>query len=97
MTTAKPLTFLYFDLKKKQVEMSAKILPSLPDESRDLQKQIGCMNGIFQLFDRQSFLVGRRSSGHNHKRLLPGTLFFAETSKCRYLIVIHITTLFHTG
>ncbi|KAL3526600.1 hypothetical protein ACH5RR_011256 [Cinchona calisaya] len=60
--------------------MSAKILPSLTDESRDLQKQIGCMNGIFQLFDRHYFLTGRRSNGHNHKRLLPGTNNNKETN-----------------
>lgn len=52
--------------------MSAKILPPSKDENRDLQKQIGCMNGIFQLFDRHYFLAGRRSPAHHHKRLLPG-------------------------
>ncbi|XP_027073205.1 protein LONGIFOLIA 1 [Coffea arabica] len=52
--------------------MSAKILPRSKDENRDLQKQIGCMNGIFQLFDRHYFLAGRRSAAHHHKRLLPG-------------------------
>ncbi|KAB2610392.1 protein LONGIFOLIA 1-like [Pyrus ussuriensis x Pyrus communis] len=52
--------------------MSAKILHSLKDESRDLHKQIGCMSGIFQLFDRHHFLAGRRINGQNHKRLPPG-------------------------
>ncbi|KAL3844594.1 hypothetical protein ACJIZ3_001997 [Penstemon smallii] len=51
--------------------MSAKILPSLTEENRDLRKQIGCMNGIFQIFDRHHFLTGRRISS-SHKRLLPG-------------------------
>ncbi|GER45293.1 protein LONGIFOLIA 2 [Striga asiatica] len=41
--------------------MSAKTMSSLRDENRDLRKQIGCMNGILQLFDR------------HHKRLLQGT------------------------
>ncbi|KAJ4707284.1 Protein LONGIFOLIA [Melia azedarach] len=50
--------------------MSAKLLHSLSDENPDLQKQIGCMNGIFQLFDRHRFLSGRRIH-HNQKRLLP--------------------------
>ncbi|CAN6708462.1 unnamed protein product [Malus baccata var. baccata] len=52
--------------------MSAKILHSLKDENRDLHKQIGCMSGIFQLFDRHHFLAGRRINGQNHKRLPPG-------------------------
>ena len=37
--------------------MAAKLLHTLADENSDLQKKIGCMNGIFQLFDR-----------HNHVR-----------------------------
>ncbi|KAJ0042902.1 hypothetical protein Pint_19012 [Pistacia integerrima] len=51
--------------------MSAKLLHSISDENPDLQKQIGCMNGIFQLFDRQHFLSGRRIH-QNQKRLPPG-------------------------
>ncbi|KAK4844756.1 hypothetical protein QYF36_024079 [Acer negundo] len=50
--------------------MAAKLLHSLADDNPDLQKQIGCMNGIFQLFDRQHVLTGRRL---NDKRLPPGT------------------------
>lgn len=49
--------------------MAAKLLHSLADENPDLQKQIGCMTGIFQLFDRQHILTGRRI---NQKRLPPG-------------------------
>ncbi|WCJ35829.1 Protein LONGIFOLIA 1 [Euphorbia peplus] len=49
--------------------MAAKLLHSLADDNPDLQKQIGCMNGIFQLFDRQNALTGRRLS---HRRLPPG-------------------------
>ncbi|XP_041007593.1 protein LONGIFOLIA 2-like [Juglans microcarpa x Juglans regia] len=53
--------------------MSAKLLyTSSKDENQDLQKQIGCMNGIFQFFDRHHFLTGRRSNSQGHKRLLPG-------------------------
>lgn len=54
--------------------MSAKLLRSLTDENQDLQKQIGCMNGIFQLFNGHNFLSGRRvnSRSHSHKRLPPG-------------------------
>lgn len=48
--------------------MAAKFLQTLTDENVDLQKQIGCMTGIFQLFDRHHTLIARRS----HKRLPPG-------------------------
>ncbi|CAA2996065.1 Hypothetical predicted protein [Olea europaea subsp. europaea] len=52
--------------------MCAKVVPSFTDENRDLRKQIGCMNGIFQLFDRHHFPSRRHISSQNHKRLLPG-------------------------
>ncbi|KAL8130285.1 hypothetical protein V2J09_019440 [Rumex salicifolius] len=44
--------------------MAAKLLHSLADDNPDLQKQIGCMTGILQIFDRQHI-------GLNHRRLLP--------------------------
>lgn len=49
--------------------MAAKLLHSLADENPDLQKQIGCMTGIFQLFDRNHILTPRRIT---HKRLPHG-------------------------
>ncbi|XP_073295483.1 protein LONGIFOLIA 1 isoform X3 [Primulina huaijiensis] len=50
--------------------MAAKLLQSLTDDNSDLQKQIGCMTGIFQLFDRQHVLTGGKSIvGHTTKRL----------------------------
>ncbi|KAL2499856.1 hypothetical protein Adt_25406 [Abeliophyllum distichum] len=52
--------------------MCAKVSPSFKDENRELRKQIGCMNGIFQLFDRHHFPTRRRISSQNHKRPLPG-------------------------
>ncbi|KAI8028532.1 Protein LONGIFOLIA 1 [Camellia lanceoleosa] len=52
--------------------MSGKLLNSFRDENRDLQKQIGCMNGIFQFFDGRHFLTKRRISSQNQKRLPPG-------------------------
>ncbi|KAG5386984.1 hypothetical protein IGI04_038454 [Brassica rapa subsp. trilocularis] len=42
--------------------MAAKLLHTLADENSDLQKKIGCMNGIFQLFDRHHVLTNRRKS-----------------------------------
>lgn len=52
--------------------MAAKLLHSLTDDNPDLQKQIGCMTGIFQLFDRQQIVTGRRITGHSPRRLPPG-------------------------
>ncbi|KAL9337726.1 hypothetical protein Peur_069495 [Populus x canadensis] len=49
--------------------MAAKLLHSLADDNPDLQKQIGCMTGVFQIFDRHQVLTGRRL---NQKRLPPG-------------------------
>lgn len=60
--------------------MAAKLLHSLTDDNIDLQKQIGCMNGIFQLFDRHHSLTGgggRRMVGHSSKRLSQGKLSVA--------------------
>ncbi|XP_038889605.1 protein LONGIFOLIA 1-like isoform X2 [Benincasa hispida] len=51
--------------------MSARISYSLSDENQSLHKQIGCMNGIFQVFDRRYFLGGRSVAGRNRKKLLP--------------------------
>ncbi|CAF2050255.1 hypothetical protein BRARA_I04779 [Brassica rapa] len=42
--------------------MAARLLHTLADENSDLQKKIGCMNGIFQLFDRHHVLTNRRKS-----------------------------------
>ncbi|KAL7161196.1 hypothetical protein ACSBR2_041784 [Camellia fascicularis] len=53
--------------------MAAKLLHSLTDDDPDLQKQIGCMTGIFQIFDRQQILTGRRISRHSPKRLPSGS------------------------
>ncbi|XP_057769729.1 protein LONGIFOLIA 1-like [Salvia miltiorrhiza] len=47
-------------------------MSSLRDESRDLRKQMGCMNGFFQIFDRHHFITGRRISSCSSKRLLQG-------------------------
>ncbi|TKY50175.1 LONGIFOLIA 1 protein [Spatholobus suberectus] len=45
--------------------MSKKVMTTMKDENPDLQKQIGCISGFFQLFDRHRFLTGQRSSSHN--------------------------------
>ncbi|XP_059303726.1 protein LONGIFOLIA 2 [Lycium ferocissimum] len=53
--------------------MAAKLLHSLSEDNQDLQKQIGCMTGILQLFDRQSMLNSRRLIGNSPKRLTSGS------------------------
>lgn len=60
--------------------MAAKLLHSLADDNPDLQKQIGCMNGILQIFDRHH--MGRRLNGNNtHKGILPpGNSEFSNAS-----------------
>lgn len=59
--------------------MAAKLLQSLTDDNLDLQKQIGCMTGIFQLFDRQHMITGdRRIVGHTPNRLPAGKSHFSN-------------------
>ncbi|KAJ7956484.1 Protein LONGIFOLIA [Quillaja saponaria] len=66
--------------------MAAKLLHSLADDKPDLQKQIGCIPGIFQLFDRPHVLASRRLS---HKRLPPGTSHFNAGSLERDSTIVH--------
>lgn len=44
---------------------------TLREDKQEIQKQLGCMNGIFQLFDRR-YLLGQRRQGHLHKKLPQG-------------------------
>ncbi|KAJ4762935.1 LONGIFOLIA protein [Rhynchospora pubera] len=43
-----------------------------PEENSELEKQMGCMAGIFQIFDRGNLLSGRRFNRHSQKRLPSG-------------------------
>ncbi|MBA0847011.1 hypothetical protein Goshw_011095 [Gossypium schwendimanii] len=45
--------------------MAANLLHSLADENPDLQKQIGCMVGVFQIFDNHHLLTTKRLSHRN--------------------------------
>ncbi|KAJ0615251.1 putative protein LONGIFOLIA [Helianthus annuus] len=47
--------------------MSTEVMHTLGEDTHELQKQLGCMNGIFQLFDRR-YLLGQRRHGHHHKK-----------------------------
>jgi len=55
--------------------MSAKFVHTIsddPDLEKQLQKQIGCMTGILQLFERPSIITGKRLYGTKN---LPAGLF----------------------
>ncbi|KAK7330277.1 hypothetical protein VNO77_24467 [Canavalia gladiata] len=58
---------------QEEVDMAAKFLHSLEDDNQDLQTQIGCMSGIFQLFDRHHIITAGRI---NQKKLPPGNSHF---------------------
>ncbi|XP_040373035.1 uncharacterized protein LOC112191578 [Rosa chinensis] len=47
-----------------------------PRRNRLRMLLIGCMNGIFQIFDRHQVLTGRRIS--HHKRLPPGNSHYSN-------------------
>ncbi|XP_019185875.1 PREDICTED: protein LONGIFOLIA 1-like isoform X2 [Ipomoea nil] len=52
--------------------MSSGIPSSVKDAHHDLRKQIGCINVIFQLFDRHHFFTGKRADCHNNKKPVTG-------------------------
>ncbi|GJU76779.1 longifolia 1-like protein [Tanacetum coccineum] len=56
--------------------MAANYLHSLADENPDLRKQIGCMTGVFKVFNRHHMVAGRRVGGYSPKRGRPGGLIF---------------------
>ncbi|XP_074583937.1 uncharacterized protein LOC141839965 [Curcuma longa] len=51
--------------------MPAKLLKSFAGENPDLEKQIGCVAGIFQMFDRRIFLARQRPNRHKHNKFPP--------------------------
>jgi hypothetical protein len=51
-----------------------------PEENTELEKQIGCMAGIFQMFDRGHLFTGRRFNRHGQKRLTSGTFIISLIS-----------------
>ncbi|MFS7962902.1 putative protein LONGIFOLIA [Helianthus anomalus] len=56
--------------------MTARILHSLSEDNTDLQKQIDCMSGVFQVFDRHQIVSGSRVSDCSPKRLHSGSPYF---------------------
>ncbi|ESQ41535.1 hypothetical protein EUTSA_v10012598mg [Eutrema salsugineum] len=51
--------------------MSAKLLYNLSDENPNLNKQFGCMNGIFQVFYRQHYPARRVAGAGDELKSLP--------------------------
>ncbi|XP_076883346.1 protein LONGIFOLIA 1-like isoform X2 [Bidens hawaiensis] len=51
--------------------MSTEVVHTLKEDTQDLHMQLGCMNGLFQLFDRR-FLLGQRRESSRHKKLHHG-------------------------
>lgn len=81
------------NIEEVKEEMSARITYSLSEENQSIHKQIGCMNAIFQIFDRRYFLGSRSLAGRNSKKLLPppGICYFfyynsVSTTERRYLL-----------
>nr|GMC54545.1 protein LONGIFOLIA 2 [Ipomoea batatas] len=68
--------------------MAARLLHSLADENPDLQKQIGCMKGILQLFDRQHI----RIAGHSPEGLTAGSLHFSDDTSEQNLCSMYKTS-----
>ncbi|KAJ0712335.1 putative protein LONGIFOLIA [Helianthus annuus] len=59
--------------------MSTEVVHTLREDKQGLQKQLGCMNGIFQLFDRR-YLLGLHRHGSIQNRLTAGTTVRIEFS-----------------
>nr|GMC56375.1 protein LONGIFOLIA 2 [Ipomoea batatas] len=68
--------------------MAARLLHSLADDNPDLHKQIGCMKGILQLFDRQHI----RIAGHSPEGLTAGSLHFSDDTSEQNLCSMYKTS-----
>nr|XP_043636812.1 protein LONGIFOLIA 1-like [Erigeron canadensis] len=69
--------------------MAAKYLHSLADENQDLQKQLGCMTGVFHIFNRNNIVSGRRAIGPSPKKGLHGSSLFNNRTPDRESSVIY--------
>ncbi|KAL6841695.1 hypothetical protein ACP4OV_028207 [Aristida adscensionis] len=49
--------------------MPVRMRGAFPDDIPELNRQMGCMAGIFQIFDRQRLITGRRGGRQAQKRL----------------------------
>jgi len=97
-------------LSKMPARMRGAAAGGLADDTRDLQRQMGCMAGIFQIFDRQRLITGagRRAARQAQKRLPPPSTppgnggsaprraFAAPCiSLLRYYVRLHLAQVFH--
>lgn len=57
----------------------------MKDEKNDLQKQIGCITGFFQLFDRHRFITGQRNSGYIPNSSSSGIQVFKSSIFCDFV------------
>lgn len=73
--------------------MSAKLLYNLSDENPNLNKQFGCMNGIFQVFYRQHYPARRVSVGGDELKSLPSGNVFLSLFKSFLASVLSIKNL----
>ena len=76
----------------------------LADDTRDLQRQMGCMAGIFQIFDRQRLITGAGGRAARQQKRLPppstppGNGSSLLSVPCIFLlryVRIHLAQVFH--
>ena len=70
--------------------MSKKGLKSMKDEKQELQKQIGCITGFFQLFDRHRFITGQRTTKYIQNASSSGIQLFISLHILFFGILITI-------
>ncbi|KAK1436494.1 hypothetical protein QVD17_02274 [Tagetes erecta] len=63
--------------------MAANYFHSLADENQDLQKQIGCMTGVFQILNRHHIVSGRRVVNHSSTKGVHGDLLLNNVTPRR--------------
>lgn len=60
----------------------------LPEEKRNLERQMGCMAGFFQLFDRHQILAGKRIYSTRRLPSSPVSFFFARKINVMYVALL---------
>ncbi|XP_042471156.1 protein LONGIFOLIA 1-like isoform X2 [Zingiber officinale] len=58
--------------RTKETKMAPELLGSFAGEDQDLEKQIGCVTAIFQMFDRRILLARQQRNRHQHKKIPSG-------------------------
>jgi hypothetical protein len=73
--------------------MSKKAMTSMKDENQELQKQIGCISGFFQLFDRHRFLTSHNNSSNSHNIPNQGNLYYKILISLFYFCAMYFEKL----